>query len=78
MNTELKIKVRNDCEEFKLTSSSEFIKTIENVRKYRDTRPEATDRKRNRLVAEPNYHPEKWYSEKLLAVGMNKTEVKMN
>lgn len=58
--------------------SSVFMRTMENIRKHIDIRPVATDIKRNRLVTEPNYHQRKWYPEKLLAVGMNKKEVKMN
>ena len=37
-----------------------------------------TDRGRNRLVSEPNYHATKWFSEKLLAIEMKKAKVKMN
>lgn len=58
--------------------SSVFMRTMENIRKHINIRPVATDRKRNRLATEPNYDQTKWYPEKLLAVGMNKKEVKMN
>ena len=37
-----------------------------------------TDKRRNRLVSEPNYHTTKWLSEKLLAIERKKTKVKMN
>lgn len=37
-----------------------FGKTMENVRKQRDIRLVATDGKRSRLVAEPNYQKTKW------------------
>lgn len=59
-------------------NSSVLIRTMENIRKHIDIRLVATDIKRNRLVMEPNYHQTKWYPKKLLAVGMNKVEVKMN
>ena len=35
-------------------------------------------KKRNILVSESNYHTIKWFSEKLLAIEMKKTSVKMN
>ena len=37
-----------------------------------------TDKRKNRLVSEPNYHTTKWFSENLLAIEMKKTKVKMN
>ena len=55
-----------------------FGKTMENVRKHRDIKLVTTDMRRNRLVSEPNYHTTKWFSEKLLAIEMKKTKVKMN
>ena len=48
------------------------------VRKHRDIKLFTTDNRRNRLVSEPNYHITKWFSEKLLAIEMKKTKVKMN
>ena len=33
-----------------------FGKTIENVRKHRDIKLVATDKRRNQLASEPNYH----------------------
>ena len=55
-----------------------FRKTMENVRKHIDIKLVTTDKKRNQLVLEPNYHSTKWFSEKLLAIEMKKTKVKMN
>ena len=37
-----------------------------------------TDEERNKLVSEPNYHTKKRFSEKLLAIEMEKTKAKMN
>ena len=51
---------------------------MENVRKHRDIKLVATDKRRNQLVSEPNYHTTKWFLEKLLAIEMKKTKVKMN
>ena len=51
---------------------------MENVRKNRDIKLITTDRRRNQLVSEPNYHTTKWFLENLLAIEMKKTKVKMN
>ena len=55
-----------------------FGKTVENVRKNRDIKLVTTDKRRNLLVSEPNYHTTKPFSENLLAIEMKKTKVKMN
>ena len=52
-----------------------FGKTIENVRKHRDTKLAATDKRRNQLASEPNYHTTKYFSENLIAIEMKKTKV---
>ena len=59
-------------------NNSVFGKTMENVRKHRDIKLVTIDEKRNKLVAEPNYHTAKHFSENLLAIKMKKTKVKMN
>ena len=80
MNTEKREETKNDFEKdfFKLMNNAVFGKTMENVRKHRDIKLVTTDKRRNRLVSEPNYHTTKWFSEKLLAIDMKKTKVKMN
>ena len=55
-----------------------FGKTMENVRKHRDSKLVTTDKRRNQLVSEPNYHTTKWFSEKLLAIEIKKAKVNMN
>ena len=55
-----------------------FGKTMKNVRNHRDIKLVTTDKRRNQLVLEPNYHTTKWFSENLLAIEMKKTKVKMN
>ena len=55
-----------------------FGKTIKNVRKNRNVKLVVTNKKRNYLVSEPNYHTTKWFSEGLLAIEMKKIKVKMN
>ena len=80
MNTELRKQEKNDFEKdfFKSMNNSVFGKTMENVRKHRDIKLVTTDKTRNQLVSEPNYHTTKWFSENLLAVEMKKIKVKMN
>ena len=55
-----------------------FGKTMENVKKHRDIKLVTIDKRRNKLVSEPNYDTTKWFSENLLAIEMKKTKVKMN
>ena len=51
---------------------------MENVRKYRYIKLVTTNKRRNQLVSEPNYHTTNWFLKDLLAIEMNKTKVKMN
>ena len=80
MNTELRKAAKNDFEKdlFQLMNNSVFGKTIENIRKHRDIKLETTDKKRSKLVSEPNYHTINLISEDLSIIEMKKTKVKMN
>ena len=51
---------------------------MENIRKHRYIKLVTTDKKRNKLASEPNYHTTKYSSENLIAIEMKKTKVKMN
>ena len=51
-----------------------YGKTMENVRKHRIIKLVNNDKKRNKLVSEPNYHTTKCFSEKLLAIEISKNE----
>ena len=51
MNTDLRKKVKND-----------FGKTMENVRTHRDIKLVTTERRKNYLVSEPNYHTAKFFT----------------
>ena len=51
---------------------------MENVRKHKDIKLVTTDKRRNQLVLEPNYHTTKWFPENVLAIEMKKVKVKMN
>ena len=55
-----------------------FEKTMENVRKHRDIKLVTTDKRRNQLASEPNYHTAKHFSDNLMAIEMKKTIVKVN
>ena len=58
MNTKLRTEAKNDFEKdfFKLTNNAAFGKTVENVSKHRDIKLFKTNKRRNYLVSEPNYH----------------------
>ena len=51
--------------------------TLENVRNHRDIKLVTSDKRRKRLVSEPNYHSHKKFSEHLMAIEMKKARVKM-
>ena len=76
MNTELRKLARNDFEKdlFKLMNNSVFRTTMENISKHRDIKLVTTDKKRSRLVSEPNYHAINLISEDLSIIEMKKTK----
>ena len=80
MSTELRKLAKNVFEKdlFKLMNNSVFGKTMENIRKHRDIKLVTTNRKRSKLVLEPNYHTINLISEDLSIIEMKKTKVKMN
>ena len=53
-------------------SNVAFEKTMENIRKYRDIRLATTDRRRNYLVSQPNYHTTKSFTKNILVIEMKK------
>ena len=59
-------------------SNEVFGKTMENVRKHRNIKLITTERRRNYLVSEPNYHTTKYFTENLLAIEMKKTQILSN
>ena len=79
-NTELRKLAKDDFEKdlFKLMNNAVFGKTMENIKKHRNIKLVTTDKKRNKLVSEPNYHTMNYISEDLSIIEMNKTKVKMN
>ena len=80
MNTKLRQEAKNDFEKefFKLMINSVYGKSMENVRNHRDIKLVTTNKQRNRLASEPNYHTTKYISKDLLIMEMKKVEVKMN
>ena len=54
-----------------------FGKTMRNVRNHRDIKLVTSDKRRKRLVSEPNYHSHKKILEHLMAIEMKNIGVKM-
>ena len=69
INCELRKEAKNDFEKdlFKLVNSSVYAKTMENVGKHRYFKLVTSEKRRNYLVSEPNYHTTKFFTENLLA-----------
>ena len=74
MNTELRKKAKTDFEKnfFKLMNNAVFGKTMENVRNHRDIKIVTTNKQRNKLASEPNYHTTKHISKDLLIIEMKR------
>ena len=74
MNTKLRKATKNDFEKdlFKLMNNSVFGKTKENIRNHRNIKLVTTDKKRSKLVSEPNYHTINLISEYLSIIKMKK------
>ena len=64
MNTDFFKKEKNDFEKefFDLVNNAVFGKTMENARKHRDIKLLTTERRKNYLVPEPNYHTTKFFT----------------
>ena len=79
-NTELKKIAKNDFEKdfFKLMNNAVFGKIMENVKKYRDIKLVTTNKKRSKLVPEPNYLTMNYISEDLSIIVIKRTKVKIN
>ena len=75
MNTNLRKKAKTNFEKnfFKLMNYAFFGKTMENVRNYRNIKHVTTEKRRNYLVPEPNFHTKKFFTENLLTIEMKKT-----
>ena len=62
---------------FKLMDNSVFRKTMENVRNHRDIKLVTSDKRRKRLVSEPNCRSHENFSKHLMVIKMKKAFVKM-
>ena len=80
INTKLRKEAKNDFEKdfFKLMNNAVFGKTMGNVRMHKDIKLVTTDKWRNQLALEPNYHTTKHISENLMAIEKKKIKVKLN
>ena len=74
INTKLGKEAKSDFEKdfFKLMNNSVFEKAMENVINYRDIKLVPTDKRRKRLVSQPNYRTHKKFSEHLMAIETKK------
>ena len=74
MNAKLGQKAQNNFEKsfFKLINNAVFRKNMENVRKHRKAKLVTTEKRRNYLVSESNYHTTIFFTKKLLAIEMRK------
>ena len=80
MNTEKRAKAKNDFEKdfFKLMNNSVFGKTMENLRKRVDIRLVTNEKEARKLISKANYNRRTIFSENLMAIHMNKTNIKYN
>ena len=80
MNTKPRQKAKNDFEKdfFKLMNNAVFGKAMENVRKHKNIKLVTTERGRNYVVLEPNYHTTTFITEHLLETEMRKPQILMN
>ena len=78
MNTKQKSKNNFEKDFLKLMNNAVFGKTMENVRKHGNIKLVTTERRRNYLLSEPNYHTTKFFTENVLAIEIRKTQILMN
>ena len=78
MNTTQKAKTNFEKDFFKLMNKAIFRKTMENVIEYTDIKPVITETRRIYLVSEPNYDTIKFFTDNLIAIEMQKTQILMN
>ena len=74
MNTDLKIKQKMILKKTFLMNNAAFGKTMENVRKNGDIKLVTTEKRKNYLASEPNYHTTKFFTENILAIEMKRKQ----
>ena len=74
MNTKLRTEAENKFikDFFKVMNNAVFGKAMENVRKHSDINLVTTNKRRNQLASELNYHIPKYFPENLMAIDMKK------
>ena len=74
MNTKLRTEAEKKFikDVFKVMNNAVSGKTMENVRKHSDINLVTTNKRRNQLASEPNYHIQKYFRENLMAIEMKK------
>ena len=80
MNTKKRKEAKNEFEKdfFNLMNNSVYGKTMENKGSHKDIKLVTTEKRRSKLVLEPNYHTTKYFSENFLAIEMKSTKVAMD
>ena len=80
MNTKPRQKAKNNFDKdfFKLMNNAVFAKTIKNVRKHISIKLVATEKRRNYLVLEANYHTTKFSKKNFLAIELRKAQILIN
>ena len=80
INTKLRIQSKNNFEKdfFKLMNNSVFGKTIEDVRTRTDIKLVTTKEQAEKYIYKPNYVHRTTFSDNLVAIHMEKTEIYMN
>ena len=70
MNTKLRQKAKHNFEKtfFKLKNNGAFRSTMENVKKHRNLKLVITERRKNYLALESNYHTTKFFTENILPI----------
>ena len=70
MNTKLRQKSKNNFDKdfFRLINNTVFGKTMKYVRKHRNMKLVTTERRKNYLVSEPNYHTARLFTKNILTV----------
>ena len=80
MNTKSRKETKNIFEKdfFEVMNNVAFGKTMENVKNHRNIKIVTTNKQRNKLASETNYHTTKRISKDLLIMEMKKVEIIMN
>ena len=80
LNNDLRIRIKIFFQKgfFKLMNNAVFGKAIKNLRKHGDIKLFTTERRINQFMSEPDFQTTKFFTENLLAIGMEKIEILMN